>query len=297
MWRGIAYAVAAAFFFGLSAPLSKELLDDGLDALLLAGLLYLGAGLGPGARLLLNRVRGQANPETPVRRADWKWLLPSTFCGGVAAPALLTAGIVRASASQSSLLLSLESAFTAALAWTVFREPCGRRVFIGMLFIVAGSAVLSLRPGRFHFEVSWSCLLIAGACLCWALDNNLVRKIADSDPVAITMYKGLLAGPVNIAAALLLGAPLPRPLIVIAALVLGAISYGLCYEYMIQSMRRIGAARMGAYFNTAPFFGALFSIALLGERPAASFWWAAALMACGLWLYATEGLSTEKSGP
>lgn len=285
MWRGILYALAAAVCFGVSAPFSKRLLEGGMAPLLLAGLLYLGSGIGPGLRLLARRWRAPGT-EIALKRADWRWLLPAIFFGGVCAPALLALGIRAITASQSSLLLSTESAFTAGLAWTLFREPCGRRVVLGMLVILAGSAVLSFQPGRFEF--SWGCAAVAGGCFCWALDNNLTKRISGSDPVQITMCKGLLAGPVNLVAALLLGAKLPSPLLVAGTLLLGAFSYGLCLEYMIQSMRRIGAARMGAYFSLAPFVGAGLSILFLGDRPGLQFWAAGLLIAAGLGLFATE---------
>ena len=283
MRRGILYGIGAAVCFGASIPLSKRLLDAGVEPLVLAALLYLGSGLGPALQLLFRRGK---STERPLRGRDLRWLVPATVCGGMVAPVLLALGVDRIPASESSLLLSLEGAFTALLAWIVFGERAGKRVAFGLALLVAGSVLLSFRPGQLALE--WGALAVAGACLAWAIDNNLVKQIAGTDPVPIVAFKGLVSGTVNVGVALLLGLHLPSALLVALILATGYLTYGLCLVCMVRSMREIGAARMAAFFSTAPFVGVLLSVAALGERPGPLFLAAAALVAGGLFLFATE---------
>lgn len=289
--RGILFAFASAVLFGVSTPLSKSLLGE-VPPVLLAGLLYLGCGLGLG---LFRLVRGRppsGAAEATLTHRDLPWLAAAVLCGGVAGPVLLLWGLARTPASSAALLLNLEGVLTALLAWFVFRENFDRRIALGMAAIVAGSALLSW-GGTPEIGVPWGALAIAGACAAWALDNNLTRKISAADPVQIATIKGLAAGASNTTLALLLGASLPSPVTLGLAGLLGLTSYGLSLVLFILGLRHLGSARTGAYFSTAPFVGAALSVALLGERPTMLFLGAAVLMGAGLWLHLTECHSHE----
>ncbi|CAN5346190.1 hypothetical protein BH10PSE16_BH10PSE16_13080 [soil metagenome] len=159
-------ALAAALLFGASTPLAK-LLSGNMPLLLLAGLLYLGSGLGLGVLLLLRRLRerhrGQPITRLHIPRAERPWLLGAIVAGGVMGPALFMLGLAQASAASASLLLNLEGMLTALIAWLVFRENADRRIVLGMLAIVLGGVLLSWAPGGAKF--SPGALLIAGACL------------------------------------------------------------------------------------------------------------------------------------
>ena len=122
---------------------------------------------------------------------------------------------------------------------------------------------------------------IVAACTLWGLDNNLTRHISAKDPVMITMIKGLGAGVVSLAMALLLGERLPGFRYIGVAVVLGFFAYGLSIVFFITALRHLGAARTSAYFGTAPFIGALLSLALLKEAPDASFLFAVPIMIAG----------------
>src|SRR3984885_2648005 len=202
----IAAALIAALLFGASTPFAKLLAPD-MRPILLAGLLYLGSGLGLGLIRAL-RDRGWSAPGLAAR--EWPWLLGAIACGGVLGPILLMYGLSRTSASNASLLLNLEAVFTALLAWIVFRENTDRRVMLGMALIVAGGAVLAWSPGALVAGAPLGALAIAGAGLCWGLDNNLTRKVAALDAMFIAATKGLVAGITNCALALALGASLAR---------------------------------------------------------------------------------------
>lgn len=290
--RAAAPALLAAVLFGASTPLAKLLVGE-MPPLLLAGLLYLGSGLGL-SLLLAVRVlrRPQALAALRIPKADWPWLLGAVACGGMAGPVLLLAGLQRSDAASASLLLNLEGVLTALLAWWVFRESTERRIVLGMLAIVAGGVLLSWQPGG---ALAWSpgAALIAGACLCWALDNNLTRKVSANDAMLLAAVKGLVAGACNTALALLQGAVLPAAASSGGALALGFLGYGLSLTLFVVALRTLGTARTGAYFSVAPLFGVLLSFAVWPAWPAAAFWAAAALMAWGLWLHVSEAHEHE----
>jgi drug/metabolite transporter (DMT)-like permease len=280
-------ALLAAALFGAATPIAKSLLGA-VPPFMLAGLFYLGSGLGLAAVMGVRRLAG-AGAEPAARSipaAEVPWLLGAVAAGGIAGPALLMLGLATTPAAASALLLNLEGVFTAAIAWIVFRENADRRILLGMTAIVVGSALLSSQPGR--ASLSSGSLLIAAACVCWALDNNLTRKVSTNDPLLLACIKGLVAGPVNLALALYLGAPVPDAVNVLLAMLTGFVGYGVSLVLFILALRDLGTARTGAYFSAAPLFGVVLSFALWPERPPALFWPAAALMVFGVWLHLRE---------
>ena len=291
MKPGVIHALLAAVLFGASTPLAKLLIDD-VSPFLLAGILYLGSGLGLGL-VRLTRDRGWHSPG--LSAAQWPWLLSAIGFGGVLAPVLLMIGLNQTSATTASLLLNLETVLTAALAWLVFRENAGRRIVAGMLAIVAGGVVLSWpdvippgirSPGQTGSSIGPFAVCLA--CFAWAIDNNLTRKVALSDSLFIAASKGLIAGSINCVIAWQTGASLPAPSWVLAASALGFVGYGVSLVLFVIALRALGTARTGAYFATAPFVGAAIAILVLGEPASTKFWIAAALMGLGVWLHLTE---------
>jgi drug/metabolite transporter (DMT)-like permease len=277
-WRRVVMAILnaliAALAFGLSAPLAKRLLDV-VPPLFLAGILYLGAGIFLGLARRLWRDR----PATgrPLTARD-RWILAGVvLAGGVLAPPLLLWGLQRSSATTTALLLNLEVVFTVLLAGIVFNEHLGARIAVAAIVMAAGGVVLGWTPE--DPSIAIGAAAVAGACLLWALDNNLTRLIAEADPLLIVEIKGLVAGTVNVVLALASGQAPPSPATIAYGLTLGAASYGTSLVLFILAMRELGAARTGAYFATAPFFGAAGGLVLLGEPPTVSLLAAAALMA------------------
>jgi drug/metabolite transporter (DMT)-like permease len=282
----IGLALGAAVLFGASAPAAKSLLAV-TDPWLLAGLLYVGCGVSLGLYGQLRRFVSPTRGEAAIARRDWPWLAGAIVSGGAVGPVLLMVGLSRGSASQSALLLNLEGVFTAVLAWVVFREHVDARIAAGMLAISAGAGVLAWEPsGAARFQPS--ALMIVGACLAWALDNNLTRKVSAGDPVQIAALKGLVAGSVNVGIALLLGARLPGAPVIALATLLGVVSYGISLVLFILALRRLGAGRTAAYFSTAPFVGALLGVLALHEPLTPQLMIATALMALGVGLHVTE---------
>ncbi len=281
---GVPAALASALLFGVTTPVAKQLLA-GTHPLLIAGLLYVGSGIGVSA---LRLVQDRGWSATGLAAGDWPWLALSTLVGGIVAPALLMMGLARADAAAASLLLNLEVVFTAALAWVVFREPAGLRVVVGLGAIFAGGLLL-VWPARFSSGGDLSAMLaIVMACFCWALDNNVTRRISASDARVLAAIKGLVAGLTSTGLALALGASLPPASHVLATLVIGFLGYGLSLVLFIVALRQLGTARASAYFATAPFIGAGAAMFLYGQPGVGAFWLAASCMGVGVWLHVTE---------
>lgn len=273
--------LAAAALFGAGTPFAKLLLGA-IDPWLLAGLLYLGSGLGLGLWRALRRA-----PRVSLPSDQRMWLAGAVLAGGVAGPVLLMFGLSGMPASGASLLLNAEGVFTALLAWFAFKENFDRRILLGMLAIVAGAVVLSW-PGEARLGELWPALAVLGACLAWAIDNNLTRKVALNDASWIAAVKGLAAGTVNLGLAAVVGASWPAWPWVGAAMLLGLAAYGVSLTLFVVALRHLGTARTGAYFSVAPFFGTLLAVGLLGEPVTTALLVAGLLMGWGVWLHVSE---------
>ena len=279
-------ALLAAGLFGASTPLAKVLVAD-VPPLLLGGLLYLGSGIGLG---LARLVRDRGWTPVSMNSGEWRWLLLAILSGGMLGPVLLLIGLQSVSASTASLMLNLEGVLTALLAWVVFHEHANRRIIIGMIAIVAGGILLALPDQSYPLTPHTNFigpLAVAGACLCWAIDNNLTRKVATTDALFIACSKGLVAGVINCTLALALGIQLPELSMMFATMALGLAGYGASLVLFVLALRGLGTARTGAYFSTAPFMGAALAL-LMGESAGPFFWSASALMCVGVWLHLTE---------
>jgi drug/metabolite transporter (DMT)-like permease len=270
-------ALASATLFGVSTPAAKALLGV-VDPVILAGLFYCGAGIGIA---LLRTLAGPilnapAARQQPLGRQDYRWLAGAIALGGVAGPVLLMLGLARTPAATASLLLTVEGAATALLAWFVFHENFDRRIALGMACLVAGAAMVSW-SGTPTIESLAGPLAIVAACVAWGIDNNLTRKVSLADPLEIVQLKGLIAGPVNLLLGLWAGGSLPGALEILVGGLVGFVCYGLSLALFVIALRHLGAARTGAYFSTAPFIGAATELVAAG-----------ALMAVGVWLHVTE---------
>lgn len=283
----VLYALASAVLFGLSTPAAKALLGTA-DPVVLAGLLYCGAGFGVAILLrLAPAMGGSAAREVPLGRGDIPWLLGAIAAGGIAGPVLLMVGLTRTDAATASLLLTFEGAATALLAWFAFKENVDRRVALGMACLVAGALVLAW-TGTPTVQSLIGLTAIVGACVLWGLDNNLTRKISLANPLQIVAMKGAVAGPVNLALGLWAGGAWPPLPLTLAALGVGFIGYGVSLALFVAALRHLGSARTSAYFSTAPFFGAAAAVIALGDQLTLQLVVAGALMAFGVWLHLTE---------
>jgi drug/metabolite transporter (DMT)-like permease len=262
--QGALFGLAAAVLFGISPPFAKLLLPES-GPVLTAGLLYLGAGLG----LLLFEMTGRpfhlGVKEAPVRRADVGLLAGVILVGGMLGPFLMLYGLARLSGVLTSLLLNLEAPFTVLVAVLVFREHLVRLELAGVLAIVVAAGILAYRPGTIRGDI-FGILAVMGACLCWAVDNNLSQRLSLRDPLVVTRIKTLGAGLGMLGLAALTSQQWPSVTIILATFLLGLVSYGISLLLDIRALRLLGAAREAGFFATAPFIGAVVAVPVLGER-------------------------------
>jgi drug/metabolite transporter (DMT)-like permease len=284
----ISLALVAAALFGMSTPLAKVLLG-GAGPVTLAGLLYLGSGLGLALFMAVRRAAtGAREEDAAITRDDLPWLGAAVLAGGVAAPIVLMASLTVTPAATASLLLNTEAAATALIAVLLFGEYMGRRTWAALVCISAGGVLLAF-TGEGMWGIAPGALGVILACILWGMDNNFTCRIAAKDPLPITLIKGLVAGSVSLLLAAAVGEGLPPLPLIGGALLLGFVSYGLSIVLYIISLRQVGAARTGAAFATAPFLGMLFSFIIFREAPGTLFFVSIPLMVIGALLLIREG--------
>ena len=272
-------ALLAAFLFGLSPVLIKLTIGE-MPPVLMAGLLYLGSGIGLFAFRWIRRETILKGIKTFPPRQTGK-LMGAIISGGILAPICLICGIRYATAFEVSALLNLETAATTLIAWLVFHEHVGKRVWIGKLLVITGAWIVSV-SGKFPFEFSMPAFFIVAACVFWGIDNNLTRDLEEIPPSLLAGIKGLCAGGFNVSLAFLLKQTSHHIPAIAGTLAIGALSYGLSLVFFIHALRKIGAARTSAYFASGPFIGMIGAVAFLGERPPMTHWLAGIFFLAGL---------------
>lgn len=291
---GLAAALGAAFFFGISAPFSKLLLDS-VSPVMLAGLLYLGSFAGISLISFFRRAAStsKTSREASLRGKDYFYLAGSILAGGIGAPLFLLFGLDATEASAASLLLNTEGVLTVMLAAFIFREHVGKNIWASAAVMLAAGTLLTYAPGLEGWQLRRGSLLVLASALMWAIDNNLTRELSHKDPYVIARVKGLAAGVTNLAIAFIAGSAVPQLPSLIGSLVLGSLSYGASLVLFIYALRKLGASRTSTYFGAAPFIGVALSIALLGERLTTQIIAASILMLAGLWLILKENHDHE----
>lgn len=273
---GTPLALISALLFGVGTPLIK-LRFSGVDPLLLAGLISIGSSVGVA---LLTRVSW--DPAKLLEPRNRHYFGGSVTTGGIAAPFLLMWGIAHAPGSTASLLLNLEAALTALIAWGVFRDRLGNRVVFGLVLVTIGGVIISTSKssGGVHFTAS---LAVAMSCVCWAVDNNCTARLRDVISAQFTFWKGILSGGVLLGVfAFMRAAPLPDHRTIVEAFLLGTCCHGIALLAFVIAMKQLGASQTTAYFAIAPFVGASMAVLLLGEPVSARLLLSAALMAVGV---------------
>lgn len=268
-------AIIAAVLFGASAPIAKLFLGD-INPITLAGLLYLGCGFGSFSIVLFQNIANKKEiTEARIGKSDIGWLLGAIIAGGVAAPIILLFGLRDTPGSTASLLLNFEGVATTLIAALAFKEHVSKRTWLSIILITSASIVLTMNlTGEWGF--SFGALGIILACVLWGIDNNFTRNISLKNPISIVMIKGFVAGSFSTILALVLGNKLPQIGVILLALLLGCLSYGVSITLFIRAMRGLGASRASTLFGTSPLAGIALSILLLNESP--NIWFLVALL-------------------
>jgi len=283
---GSLYGLGGAVLFGASTPLCKLLLR-GVGPLMLAALLYLGAALLISVFRVFSRVVRQQSPEAQIRRSDALTLGGVVGFGGVLGPVLMLFGLARISALTGSLLLNVETVFTILLAVIVFHEHLSRSLAAASGLVVLGALLLSNQPGNLGGGIL-GMVAVLGACLSWAIDNNLSQRLSLRDPTAVVQAKTAGAGLTSLVLALATGHTLPAATFLVGGVVLGSLSYGASLICVMLALRHLGAAREAAWFSTAPFIGAALAVPIFGVLPTAAEALGMASMIAGVFLLVRE---------
>ena len=282
---GILLAVLAAALYAVNAPFSKLLLDY-MPSTLMAGFLYLGAGLGMGVVALCRKAAKATRTEEKITKADLPYAL-AMIALDIAAPILLLLGLSHTTAANASLLNNFEIVATALIALMIFKERISPRLWLGIGFVVASCTLLSFEDGS-SLKFSLGSLLILLACLCWGVENNCTRRLSSKDPLEIVLLKGIFSGLGSVVIGYLLGERIAQLWSVFAVLAVGCVAYGFSIFVYVYAQRLLGAARTSAYYAVAPFIGVLLSLLIFKQMPPGSFYIALALMAIGAWLCSSD---------
>jgi len=278
--------LVSAALFGVSTPLAKVLLEN-IDPIVLAGYLYLGAFIGLAIFTALRHAVQNETKATPLEKKDIPWLSGAILAGGVLGPISLMFGLRYVSGFATSLLLNLEGVATALIAFLIFKENAGKRVWIALLFMTIAGILLSYDPQESTFIIIGP-LLIVFAMICWGIDNNLTRHISEKNPVHISALKGIVAGSISISIAFFLGKNIILDLSALYALTVGAFSYGISLVLFIKALKGLGSFRTGMFYSFGPFMGAILSLILLDEWIGWVMFPATILMVIGVYMVITD---------
>jgi len=288
----ILFAILAAAFYAINAPLSKVLMSN-VPTTFMAAFLYLGAGVGVGIMYAFHF------PNEKKTERLCKKDLPYTIgmiLLDILAPIFLMLGIKYGTAANASLLGNFEIAATAVIALVIFKESVSKRLWLAIALITAASILLSFEGGE-SFSFSYGSMFVLLATICWGFENNCTRSISDKSTYQIVTLKGLFSGGGSFIIALILGEAMPEFIYIISAMLLGFVAYGLSIFMYIRAQRYLGAAKTSAYYAIAPFIGALLSFVLTDENPTWIYLVAAFIMIAGTIIVAMDTLidSTDKN--
>lgn len=269
-------ALLAAAMYAVSIPMSKLLLDYAGQAMM-AGFLYLGAGIGTSFYTFVGKASGKLPEKEPLTKKELPYTVAMVVLD-IAAPIMLMAGIARTNSANVSLLNNFEIVSTSLIALVVFKEVVSKRLWLSIGLVTAASILLSFE-GRESFVFSTGSILVLCAAACWGLENNCTRMLSTKSSEEIVIIKGLFSGLGSLVVALTIGERLPELKWAAVIMLLGFISYGMSINFYIMAQKELGAAKTSAYYSVSPFLGVAFSLLFLGERPEPQFYAALVIMA------------------
>jgi drug/metabolite transporter (DMT)-like permease len=279
--KGILFALLAATLYAINSPFSKILLDY-IPSTLMAGFLYIGAGLGMCVIALIRKVKKSVPTEEKITKADLPYTLAMIFLD-IVAPIFLLLGLSYTTAANASLLNNFEIVATAIIALMIFKESISPRLWTGIIFVTISCALLSVEDLS-SLECSTGSLFVLLAGVCWGIENNCTRRLSSKDPLMIVLLKGIFSGLGSVLIGLCIGERITVLWSVFAVLMLGFVAYGLSIFFYVYAQRILGAARTSAYYAVAPFIGTLLSLVIFRSIPRYTYFIALGVMVIGAWL-------------
>lgn len=218
--HGIGLALLAAALYAISTPFSKLLLEY-MPSTLMAGFLYIGAGLG----MIILALFRKNKQEQHLTKSEVPFTVGMIVLD-IAAPIFLLIGLSNTTAANASLLNNFEIVATATIAFIVFKENISLRLGLGILSITISCILLSFEDIS-SLQFSYGSLFVLLAACCWGLENNCTRKISSKDPLQIVLLKGFFSGIGSLIIGLCIGERITAIWSILLVLFLGFISYGL----------------------------------------------------------------------
>jgi len=282
---GIILAILAAALYALNSPFSKILLKF-MPSTLMAGFLYVGAGLGMGVIAIIRKLGKSEKTEARLTKNELPYTIAMIILD-IAAPIFLLLGLKSTTAANASLLNNFEIVATAIIALVAFKEAISKRLWGGILFVTLSCALLSFEDIT-GLQFSYGSLFIILAAVCWGFENNCTRKISSKDPMQIVLLKGIFSGLGSIVIGLCIGERITAIWSIFAVLAVGFVAYGLSIFFYVYAQRLLGAARTSAYYAVAPFIGTLLSLIIFRQIPEITYFVALGFMIVGAWLCAKD---------
>ena len=274
----IAFAILAAALYAINIPFSKVLIEY-VDSTMMAGFLYLGAGVGMFLYTSLSTVLGKAVVKEPLTKAELPYTIAMIVLD-IAAPILLMHGLKATTSANATLLNNFEIVATSMIALIVFKEVVSKKLWIAIGLVTLASVILTFEGvGSFTFNIG--SLMVLGAATCWGFENNCTRMLSHKSSEEIVVIKGIFSGLGALIAAFLVGEALPSIVYIFMVMLLGFVSYGMSINFYIMAQAHLGAAKTSAYYSIAPFLGVAFSLLMLGERPGMKFYVALVVLVAG----------------
>ena len=253
-----------------------------MSSTLMAGILYLGAGLGMLTITLVRKAASLTEKESCLTAQDLPYTIAMIVLD-IAAPICLLFGLTMTTAASASLLNNFEIAATAIIALLIFRETISPRLWLGILFVTISCSLLSFEDIS-SLQFNQGSLFVLLACVFWGIENNCTRKLSSKNPLQIVMVKGIFSGTGSVIIGFFCREHIVHLWSIPVVLLLGFVSYGLSIYFYVYAQRTLGAARTSAYYAVAPFIGVLLSLLIFHEMPGIRFFIALFLMFIGAWL-------------
>ena len=288
--KASAFAILAAALYAINIPFSKILIEY-VDSTMMAGFLYLGAGVGMFLYTTISGVFGKRAVKEPLTKAELPYTIAMIILD-IAAPILLMHGLSITTSANATLLNNFEIVATSLMALVVFKEFVSKKLWIAIGLVTIASVILTFEgEGSFQFNIG--SLMVLGAATCWGFENNCTRMLSHKSSEEIVIIKGIFSGLGSIITAFILGEQIPDWIYIVLVLLLGFVSYGLSINFYIMAQAKLGAAKTSAYYSIAPFLGVVFSLLLLGERPGVQFYVALAVLLVGTLLIVKDTLEEK----
>lgn len=274
--KAILYAILAAIFYSINIPFSKILLNY-VTPTILAGLLYLGAGIGIGIIFILKL--NKVNKKELLSKSDFPYTL-SMVVLDILAPICLMYGLINTTSATASLLNNFEIVATTIIAMVIFKEIVTIRLWIAIFLITISSIILSIE-NVLSLKLSWGAIFVLLATICWGFENNCTRRISDKNTFQIVTIKGICSGLGSLIIGLIINEKLPTLKISLIIMILGCVAYGLSIFFYIKAQSALGAAKTSAYYAIAPFIGVFLSFLIFKDGLSIQYFIALLLMIIG----------------